>query len=181
VGEFSAALGGQPPGSDSGEQDRQRRVFAQAEIKLFEETCGGWFFWTLKKEQGWDAGWSLKDATQAEIMPAYVGKKKGRSIPDNGRRDSAKTTAYNNHVNYWNSRMSKNEHWRFEMGFLQGWDDGKLFFSFPGNTSLSEIGYMGEWKRRRVAEHVAAKKGGDFVWEFEQGFQQGYSTILGMM
>lgn len=94
VGEFSAALGGQPPGSDGGEQDRQRRVFAQAEVKMFEETCGGWFFWTLKKEDGWDAGWSLKNATQAEIMPAYVGKQKGRSIPDDGQRDSAKTTAY---------------------------------------------------------------------------------------
>lgn len=50
VGEFSAALGGQPPGADAGERDRQCRVFAQAEIALFEETCGGWFFWTLKKE-----------------------------------------------------------------------------------------------------------------------------------
>lgn len=71
-----------------------------------------------------------------------------------------------NHVNYWNPRMAKNEHRRFEMGFLQGWNDGKLFFSFPGNSSLSEIGYMAEWKKRRVAEHVAAKGGGEFVWEF---------------
>jgi len=51
VGEFSAALGGQPPGASGGEMDRQCRVFAQAELALFEETCGGWFFWTLKK--GW--------------------------------------------------------------------------------------------------------------------------------
>lgn len=58
VGEFSAALGGQPPGADGGEQDRQRRVFAQAQLKVWEETCGGWFFWTLKKQEGWDAGLS---------------------------------------------------------------------------------------------------------------------------
>ncbi|PVF99726.1 glycoside hydrolase [Serendipita vermifera] len=165
VGEFSAALGGQPPGSSAGEQDRQRRVFAQAQLSVYEESCGGWFFWTLKKEEGWDAGWSLMNATRAEIMPAYVGKRKGH-IPDDNQREQAKTKTYSNHVNYWRGKMSNNEHWRFEMGFLQGWNDGKLFFSFPGNTSLSEIGYKAEWTKRRVAEHVATKGGGDFLWEF---------------
>jgi len=62
--------------------------------------------------------------------------------------------------------MANNEHWRFEMGFLQGWNDGKLFMSFPGDNSLSEIGYMTEWTRRRVAEHIGVKGGGEFLWEF---------------
>jgi hypothetical protein len=62
--------------------------------------------------------------------------------------------------------MAKDEHWRFEMGFLQGWNDGKLFLSFPGDSSRSEIGYMAEWTKRRVAEHVAVKGGGEFLWEF---------------
>ncbi|KAG8797828.1 Glucan 1,3-beta-glucosidase 3 [Serendipita sp. 398] len=92
IGEFSAALGGQPPGSNAGEHDRQRRVFAKAELELFEESCGGWFFWTLKKQEGWDAGWSLKNATQAEIMPAYVGRRKGQA-PDDGKREQAKNDA----------------------------------------------------------------------------------------
>jgi len=52
------------------------------------------------------------------------------------------------------------------MGFLQGWNDGKLFMSFPGDNSLSEIGYMTEWTRRRVAEHIGVKGGGEFLWEF---------------
>lgn len=180
VGEFSAALGRQPPGANAGEMDRQCRVFAQAELAVFEETCGGWFFWTLKKQQGWDAGWSLMNATQAEIMPAYVGKRK-TWVPDDARRDQEKTKAYTNHVNYWKGKMAKEEHWRFEMGFLQGWNDGKLFMNFPGNTSRSEIGYMTEWTRRRVAEHVAAKGGGDLVWEFEHGFANGYKTIYGIV
>jgi aryl-phospho-beta-D-glucosidase BglC (GH1 family) len=93
IGEFSAALGGQPPGSDSAEQDRQRRVFAKAQLDIYEETCGGWFFWTLKKAEGWDAGWSLMNATQAEIMPAYVGKRK-KAVPDDHQRDNAQKTAY---------------------------------------------------------------------------------------
>ncbi|KAG9052808.1 Glucan 1,3-beta-glucosidase 3 [Serendipita sp. 407] len=180
IGEFSAALGGQPPGSNAGEHDRQRRVFAKAELELFEESCGGWFFWTLKKQEGWDAGWSLKNATQAEIMPAYVGRRKGQGT-DDGKREQAKNDALAKHTNYWKGKMTKNEHWRFEMGFLQGWNDGKLFISFPGNTSLSEIGYKTEWTRRRVAEHIAAKGNSDFIWEFEHGFQNGYSAILRMV
>jgi hypothetical protein len=46
-----------------------------------------------QNSEGWDAGWSLMNATQAEIMPAYVGKKK-TWVPDDGRRDQEKTTAY---------------------------------------------------------------------------------------
>lgn len=76
------------------------------------------------------------------------------------------TSCLDNHVNYWKGKMANNEHWRFEMGFLQGWNDGKLFMSFPGGTSRSEIGYTMEWTRRRVAEHTAVKGGGEFLWEF---------------
>lgn len=93
VGEFSAALGGHPPGVNDGEKDRQRRAFVRAELDAFEETCGGWFFWTLKKQDGWDAGWSLKNATLAEIMPAYVGKRKAH-VPNDWQRDHAKDAAF---------------------------------------------------------------------------------------
>jgi hypothetical protein len=75
-----------------------------------------------------------------------------------------------NHVNYWRGKMPENDHWRFETGFLQGWNDGKLFFTFSGNTSLSEIGYKTEWIKRRVAEHASAKGGGEFLWEFGELF-----------
>lgn len=93
VGEFSAALGGQPPGASAGETDRQCRGFAKAQLDIYEESCAGWFFWTLKKAEGWDAGWSLMNATLAEIMPAYVGKRK-RPVPNDSQLDNAKNTAY---------------------------------------------------------------------------------------
>jgi glucan 1,3-beta-glucosidase len=77
IGEWSAALN---PASlrskEAGEMDRQRRVFASAQLKAFEETCAGWFFWSYKHEKGWDAGWSLENATKAAIMPEWVGGKK---------------------------------------------------------------------------------------------------------
>ena len=105
IGEFSAALGGQPPNTDAGEHDRQRRVFAQAELAVFDESCAGWFFWTLKKQEGWDAGWSLKNATQAEIMPAYVGKRESGSIPDDSKKEQAKTDAYSMYENSGGDRL----------------------------------------------------------------------------
>lgn len=97
VGEFSAALN---PASlrsnEAGEQDRQRRVFAQAQIKLFDRFASGWYFWTYRKDK-WDAGWSLKDATTAAIMPGFVGTKKkagGKLVPDESARLNAKDHAF---------------------------------------------------------------------------------------
>ena len=52
------------------------------------------------------------------------------------------------------------------MGFISGWNDGKLFFTFSGGSSISEIGFMGEWLKRRVAEHVTAKGASDLLWEY---------------
>lgn len=79
VAEYSAALN---PASlrsnEPGEQDRQRRVFAKAQLDLFEQCCGGSWFWCYKKQEGWDAGWSLRDATRAEIMPAFHGTRRSK-------------------------------------------------------------------------------------------------------
>jgi aryl-phospho-beta-D-glucosidase BglC (GH1 family) len=81
VGEWSAGLN---PASlrsnEAGEQDRQRRVWAQAQIDAYETSCGGWFFWTWKKSTGWDAGWSAKDATLAAILPSWVGGRRKSEI-----------------------------------------------------------------------------------------------------
>jgi hypothetical protein len=74
VAEFSATINPQSIGHlPAGEQDRHRRVFAFAELEAFNRTTAGWWFWTLKLEEPWNAGWSAKNATQAEIMPQWVG------------------------------------------------------------------------------------------------------------
>jgi glucan 1,3-beta-glucosidase len=79
IGEWSAGLNpeGMPHGADAGEQDRQRRVFVQAQREVFNENCPGYFFWTYKKERGWDAGWSSRDASTAAILPEWVGGPRG--------------------------------------------------------------------------------------------------------
>lgn len=51
IGEWSAGLDpkGMPHGANAGEQDRQRRVFVQAQREVYSETIPGNFFWTYKK------------------------------------------------------------------------------------------------------------------------------------
>ena len=96
VAEWSAALNPSSYRSgEPGEQDRQRRVFAKAELDMFEECCGGMWFWCYKKQDGWDAGWSLKDATRAEIMPSFYGQRRPQAPLqiDYGARDNEKKKA----------------------------------------------------------------------------------------
>ena len=88
VGEFSAALNPDsfPHGCNDTEKDRQRREFLRAQLALYEEYCAGWYFWTLKKGNGWDAGWSAKDACTAEILPGWVGGKVKKQDAGDGDR-----------------------------------------------------------------------------------------------
>ncbi len=98
IGEWSGGLGPNSvglPGADPGEQDRQRRVFVRAQWETYDVTCAGSFFWTYKKGQGWDAGWSARDSRLADIIPQWQGGVKrgeGKGIlTDNEKEDSLKT------------------------------------------------------------------------------------------
>ncbi|CAE6462125.1 unnamed protein product [Rhizoctonia solani] len=182
VGEWSAALN---PASlrsnEAGEQDRQRRVWARAQLDAYEASCGGWFFWTWKKGTGWDAGWCAKDATLAAILPPWVGgrrKSEIRRIPSEpGWKRQAQSGAFDQHKNYWASRGTYNELWRFEDGYSAGWDDAILFLTFNDNgPSVSELGFRGEWLKRRVADHIRVRGKGENIWEFEHGFNQGFDA-----
>lgn len=82
VAEFSAALNPSSMRSNEpGEQDRQRRVFARAQLEMFEQHCAGWYFWTYKK-LGWDAGWCFRNAMQAEILPQTFGIQKSSALTE---------------------------------------------------------------------------------------------------
>lgn len=171
VAEFSAALN---PASlrsaEPGEQDRQRRVFARAETELFDRFCAGWFFWTYKKD-GWDAGWSLRDTVVAEIMPKQLGirRKPGVEIKDDGAKRSAATSkALREHTDYWKQYKGHYEHWRFEDGFCEGWDDAYTFFSFILGSTVSELGFKGEWVKRRARTHTEVKGKSQNIWEFSK-------------
>ncbi|EJC98279.1 glycoside hydrolase [Fomitiporia mediterranea MF3/22] len=176
IAEFSAALNPASLRSDeAGEQDRQRRVFARAELGIFERHCAGWYFWTYKKDS-WDAGWSLRDTIVAEIMPSWFGIRKvsGAEIADDpAGRDMAKEKALHEHTAYWDQYQGHYEHWRFEEGFTRGWDDAYEFFSFDLGSSISELGFKGQWAKRRAFTHAKEKGHSGNIWEFEHGLSQG--------
>ena len=171
VAEFSAALNPSSMGtSDVGEQDRQRRVFARAELDMLERCCGGWWMWTYKKD-GWDAGWSLRDTVRAEIMPDWVGiHRSTRGGNDRRKRDEQASNALEQHTRYWSTYEGTYEHWRFETGFKQGWEDAFLFFCFTPNAvvepQVSELGFVGQWLKRRMLEHASDHGTSKNVWEF---------------
>ena len=87
VAEFSAALADGDKGMSDGERDRNKREFVRAEIEVYERNTGGWWFWTLKKGEGWDAGWSAMNATRAEILPDWVGSGKFKGPPPQHMKD----------------------------------------------------------------------------------------------
>ena len=89
VGEWSASLDPRAlhQGMSDGEKDRQRREFVRAELEIFETSTAGWWFWTYKKGEGWDAGWSAMDAAQAEILPSWVGSRHFKGPPDRTVKD----------------------------------------------------------------------------------------------
>lgn len=88
VGEWSAALDDSGcQGMSDGEKDANKRAFVKAQLDCFDRHTAGYFFWTLKTDRPWDAGWSAQNAAQAEILPASVQKQ--IRTPDQGQRDGA--------------------------------------------------------------------------------------------
>ena len=81
IGEWSGALN---PGSlqRPGEDFEEKREYVNAQLALFDKFCGGWFFWTYKKERRGDTGWSWQDAVERGIFPTLVGIKYRRIEAD---------------------------------------------------------------------------------------------------
>lgn len=98
IGEWSGALN---PGSIKGVRDEVKNYIA-AQLDLYEKHCGGWFFWTYKKQHRGDSGWCFKDAVEAGTFPPFVGLKakratSGDSEQRNKIRDSLRDRALGNH------------------------------------------------------------------------------------
>ena len=87
LGEWSGGLDDGSKGMPDSERDRNKREFVKAQLELYERCTGGYWFWTLKKGDGWDAGWSAKDAATAEILPKWVGSRSFNGPPPQGTKD----------------------------------------------------------------------------------------------
>ena len=76
------------------------------------------------------------------------------------------------HSGYWSQYKGQYEHWRFSDGFTQGWDDAYWFFTQEEytSTSIPELGFPGQWCKRRLSGHVKEKGSSNNLWEYgEQG------------
>jgi len=98
LGEWSGGLDDGNKGMADGERDRNKREFVRAQLELYERFTGGYWFWTLKKGNGWDAGWSAKDAATAEILPKWVGSKQFKGPPPQWMKDQE---LQNGHSESW--------------------------------------------------------------------------------
>jgi len=60
------------------------------------------------------------------------------------------------------------EHWRFNTGFDQGWDEAYDFFALDraGNSAVSELGFKGYVAKRKAQEHIRQTGLSNNVWEF---------------
>ncbi|KAI0760713.1 glycoside hydrolase [Fomes fomentarius] len=179
VGEWSGALN---PGSLHGANDErsEKGAFVRAQLQLYEEHCAGWFFWTYKKEQGGDTGWSFRDAVEAEVFPSDFARI-CPSIPDGNNltaaREQTRDQALEQHRSYWSQYPGQYDHQLFYDGFTQGWDDAVLFTSWrPGGASqfAEELGFRGPWVKSRTNQHLAHTQRMAHAWEFEHGLVQGY-------
>ena len=87
-----------------------------------------------------------------------------------------------NHSNYWNSQSPNKqfEHWRFENGWCLGWNDAATFFGaraqgvLPGGGGGDRLGMLDVWVKKRIVE---SRQGGEFLWEWEQGFRKGVADF----
>ncbi|WVR03895.1 hypothetical protein IAU60_000894 [Kwoniella sp. DSM 27419] len=177
VGEWSASLDSQgfPNGMPDGEKDAQRRAFVSAQLELFEQHAAGYWYWTLKKGEGWDAGWSAMDAGRAEILPRWVGSRQFKGPPPGHVKDQELQNAHQSHTSYWSANGGSPNPAVFAPGFAQGWDDALLFLSSQGG--VSELGFISQWAARRKLEYEhGGTHLGKAAWEWEHGFKQGVET-----
>lgn len=58
------------------------------------------------------------------------------------------------------------EHWRFDAGFMQGFEDQKDFIKLSPGVTFAIIGFRDQWGKGRAAEHEQSFGGNEFLWEF---------------
>ena len=94
-------------------------------LQVWDKSTSGYFFWTLKKDEGWDAGWNFKNACQAEIIPGYLGSRAKSANVGADVMNRAADQAFGSHAGYWDgaSKGKQMEHGRFKEGFITGVSD----------------------------------------------------------
>lgn len=170
IGEYSCVIDGKSWEKTSGDRGALVRQYGQKQTSLYIERASfGYFFWTFKFQWGDGGEWGfvpslnsgalLSQPTQSKIEPN-----------DDDLRDHLRN-AFSCHENYWKEQNPNEnyEHWRFEDGFSIAWKDSVEFSKFNG----SKLGRLHAWKSSRRQEHIDTKGDSRFIWEWDEGFDQG--------
>lgn len=171
VGEYSCVLDEQS-WKQGGNRDELVVRFGQDQTRCFENCArAGAYFWTYKFCQGMGGEWDFRVMTDRGAIPTYPNE----VDVNKPNLDESLGQALDAHKNYWESQDKNQdwEHWRFEEGFRQGFEDAKSFAEFHG----SRIGRIAAWKTARLAQHIHEKGRSDKTFVYSQAFVQGVDAF----
>ncbi|SCU80363.1 LADA_0B06876g1_1 [Lachancea dasiensis] len=167
VGEFSCVLDGQTWDKTKESRDECVAKFGQKQTQVFQDQASwGWFFWTFKFQEGDGGEWGFRPMVEKNCIPR-------RPRVDPATDDGKLQHIVDGHAAYWKDKGDKFEHWRFEEGLQAAVADVAAFNEFDH----SRVGRTHYFTSLRKAQHVAAKGDSSFVWEWEQGYQQGLANF----
>ncbi|SCV03840.1 LAME_0H13652g1_1 [Lachancea meyersii CBS 8951] len=168
VGEFSCVLDGQTWDKTKESREECVRKYGQTQTQVFQDKASwGWFFWTFKFQEGDGGEWGFQPMISSGALPR-------RPREDPVIDDSKIQNIIDGHIGYWKDKGGeKFQHWRFEEGLQTALADIRAFNSFDH----SRVGRTHFFKSLRKSQHVADKGNGEYVWEWEQGYDQGLAAF----
>jgi aryl-phospho-beta-D-glucosidase BglC (GH1 family) len=155
--------------------------FGQCQCDQWHNRACGSAFWTLKMAWMPGGGWGFVAQTRKGSIraPGYLaldfGEVDRRMGEAHKQRESLRQGNVSSHCNYWDNAApgKRFEHWRFEAGWDDGWNDALAFFGLRKAMNLGKmggdrIGCLDGWIRKRMRE---VGQTGPLGWEYEHGFR----------
>jgi hypothetical protein len=195
VGEYSCVLDAKTwAKAQPTERDGYVRQFGESQSRRWQQRAGGSYFWTLKMDWMDGGEWGFVEQTKkGNIAPppwSLIPKDEVNRRTDDAqaKREQLKEAALRSHVDYWNRTApgKKFEHERYGQGWDVGFSDAVCFFEMRANGYLGSeatgggdrIGCLDIWVQKRLRE---SGQGGEFIWEWEQGFRAGVAALYGVV
>lgn len=174
VGEFSCVLDKQT-WDKSQNTDREEKVkeYGQLQYKVMNDRARtGCYFWTFKFEHGDGGEWGFRPMIEKGCIPK---RETSSIVPSQQTFDQLFGQYFQNHQNYWTSQNQneKYEFWRYQEGFITGWNDALNFAKFDN----SRIGRLTSWKYARMKEHVSARGSSKHIWQWCAGFDEALNAF----
>ncbi|CCH61307.1 hypothetical protein TBLA_0E02530 [Henningerozyma blattae CBS 6284] len=168
VGEFSCVLDQSTWNKTQGSRSDWVRKYGNAQVSIFrKEASWGSFFWTLKFRWGDGGEWGFIPMTNQGCVPKR--STQGVNIDDNKVNQIIQQ-----HISYWKDKGGeKMEHWRFQDAIRAAVNDIRAFSSFDN----SRIGRWYSWKAQRRQAYIQSKGDSEYMWEWDQGYQQGLDNF----